>query len=51
MRDCFGAENVSHNGIMDSTYIIAPREDRAPLCGNAGSRRAVDARPGLVGVD
>lgn len=32
------------------TYIVAPGEHRAPLCGNTGTRGAVDTRPGLVGV-
>ena len=31
-------------------YIVAPGEDRAPLCRDARPRVAVDARPRLIDV-
>lgn len=33
------------------SYIVAPGENRAPLCGDAGPCGAVNAGPGLVGGD
>lgn len=33
----------------EQTYIIAPRENGAPFCGDAGSCGAVNTGPGLAG--
>lgn len=44
--ECF---SLWHPGIV--TYIVAPGEHRAPLCGDTRSCGAVDSWPGLVGVN
>lgn len=36
--------------VCEQTYIVAPGEDRAPLCGYTSACGAAETRPGLVGV-
>lgn len=43
---------TSHQDLFsqEQTYIVAPGENRAPLCGYTGACATVDTWPGLVGV-
>lgn len=43
--------SASVKAVFSRTYIVAPGENRAPLCGDASPCGAVNARPGLVGSD